>query len=122
PEKFGELTMFEKAGAKNVSVLRARKRDEVESPEFLAAVRAAKGIWFGGGRQWRFIDASAGTKAQEVFHEVLKAGGVIGGSSAGASIQGEVLARGNPLGNQEILCEGYERGLGFLPGAAIDQH
>ena len=49
-------------------------------------------------------------------------GVVIGVSSAGASIQGEVLARGNPLGNREIIFEGYERGLGFLPGAAIDQH
>lgn len=122
PEKIGEATMFERAGAKNVTVLRARKKSEVESADFLGAVKAAKGLWFGGGRQWRFIDAYAGTKAQELFHEVLKRGGVIGGSSAGASIQGEVLARGNPLGNQEILCEGYDRGLCFLPGAAIDQH
>lgn len=122
PDKIGEATMFEKAGVKNLTVLRGRKKDEVEDPKFLAALRAAKGIWFGGGRQWRFIDAYAGTKAQEVFHEVLRQGGVIGGSSAGASIQGEVLARGNPLGNQEIIHEGYERGLGFLPGAAIDQH
>lgn len=122
PEKIGEVTMFEQAGAKNVTVLRGRKKNEVEDPKFLEALKAAKGIWFGGGRQWRFIDAYAGTKAQELFHEVLRRGGVIGGSSAGASIQGEVLARGNPLGNQEIIYEGYERGLGFLPGAAIDQH
>jgi cyanophycinase len=122
PERVGEAAMFEQAGAKNVTVLRGRKRQEVEEPKFLETLRAAKGIWFGGGRQWRFIDAYAGTKAQEAFYDVLHKGGVIGGSSAGASIQGEVLARGNPLGNQEIICEGYDRGLCFLPGAAIDQH
>ncbi len=30
--------------------------------------------------------------------------------------------RGSPLGNTEMMCEGYERGLGFLPVVAVDQH
>ncbi len=47
---------------------------------------------------------------------------MIGGSSAGATIQGDYLARGNPLGNLDIMAAGYEKGLGFLPGVAIDQH
>jgi cyanophycinase-like exopeptidase len=47
---------------------------------------------------------------------------VIGGSSAGASIQAEYMCRGSPLGNLDIMSEGYERGLGFLPGVAVDQH
>ena len=47
---------------------------------------------------------------------------MIGGSSAGATIQGEFLVRGNPLGNTEMWCEGYQRGFAFLPGCAIDQH
>jgi cyanophycinase len=57
-----------------------------------------------------------------MFHDVLKRGGVIGGTSAGATIQGEYLVRGNPLTNEEMSTEGYERGFGFLPGVAIDQH
>lgn len=117
-----ETTFFERAGAKHVQVLPQRTRAEVESPEFAKAVREAKGIWFGGGRQWRFVDAYAQTKAAELFHDVLRRGGVIGGSSAGASIQAEYLVRGSPLGNTEMMCEGYERGLGFLPGVAVDQH
>ena len=44
------------------------------------------------------------------------------GSSAGASIQAEYLVRGNPLGNTDVMADGYERGLGFLSGTAIDQH
>jgi cyanophycinase-like exopeptidase len=47
---------------------------------------------------------------------------VIGGSSAGATIQGDYLVRGNPLGNRDMMAEGYERGFTFLPGCAIDQH
>jgi cyanophycinase len=57
-----------------------------------------------------------------LFHDVLRRGGVIGGTSAGATIQGEYLVRGNPMGNEEMMAEGYERGFGFLPGVAIDQH
>jgi cyanophycinase len=113
---------FRKAGAKTVTVLTGRKRSEVESEAFLKTLRAATGIWFGGGRQWRFADAYLNTKAHAAMRDVLKRGGVIMGSSAGASIQAEYLARANPLGNLDIMAEGYERGLGFLPGAAVDQH
>ena len=58
----------------------------------------------------------------ELFHDVLKRGGVICGSSAGASIQGEYLARADAITNRPIMAEGYERGFAFLPGTAIDQH
>ena len=121
-KKSGETTLFERAGARNVKALHARTLDEVEAPETLELLKQAKGVWFGGGRQWRFVDAYAGTKAEPLLHDVLKRGGVIGGSSAGASIQADYMVRGSPLGNTEMMCEGYERGLGFLCGVAIDQH
>ena len=117
-----EGRFFERAGAKQVKVLRQRTLADVESAEFVETLSKAKGVWFGGGRQWRFIDAYAGTKAEQLLHDVLKRGGVIGGSSAGATIQGQYLVRGSVLGNTEMMAEGYERGLAFLPGAAIDQH
>ena len=41
---------------------------------------------------------------------------------AGATIQAQYLVRGSVLGNTEMMAEGYERGLAFLPGAAVDQH
>ena len=87
-----------KAGAKNVRVLPHRRLEEVESKEFLETLARAGGVWFGGGRQWRFVDAYRGTRAESALKDVLSRGGVIGGSSAGASIQASYLARGNPLG------------------------
>jgi cyanophycinase len=117
-----EGRFFERAGAKNVKALRQHTRAEVESTEFIETLSKAKGVWFGGGRQWRFVDAYAGTNAEQLLHDVLRRGGVVGGSSAGATIQGQYLVRGSVLGNTEMMAEGYERGLGFLPGAAIDQH
>ena len=32
------------------------------------------------------------------------------------------MPRGHPLGNTVMAAEGYERGFGFLPGCAADQH
>ena len=119
---FGEANFLQKAGAKRVIAINARKFEDVEDPKTLELVKKAGGVWFGGGRQWRFVDAYENTKMHEAFRDVLRRGGVIGGSSAGATIQGDYLCRGSPLNNTDIMCEGYERGLGFLPGTAIDQH
>jgi cyanophycinase len=118
----GEANFFERAGAKNVHVLPGRELKDVEDPKNLELLAKAGGVWFGGGRQWRFVDAYEGTKAHDAFRALLRRGGVIGGSSAGATIQGDYLCRGSPLNNTDMMCEGYERGLGFLPGVAIDQH
>jgi cyanophycinase len=118
----GDTRVLTRAGATNVRSLRARTKAEVESPEFIGALKGARGVWFNGGRQWRFVDAYQGTQAEALFRDVLRRGGVIGGSSAGASIQSQYMPRGSPLGNEEMCAEGYERGLGFLPGTAIDQH
>ncbi len=123
PEKAdAETSWLTKAGAKSVSVVHARSREEAESESLVEKLRQADGVWFGGGRQWRFVDAYEGTACYEAFHDVLRRGGVIGGSSAGATIQGEYLVRGSPLGNTIMMAEGYERGFNFLPGTAIDQH
>jgi cyanophycinase-like exopeptidase len=32
------------------------------------------------------------------------------------------MPRGHPLVNTIVAAEGYERGFGFLPGCAVDQH
>ena len=70
-----------------MKVLRARKLADVESKATRQLLEKAGGIWFGGGRQWRFVDAYEETAALPLIHAVLQRGGVIGGSSAGASIQ-----------------------------------
>lgn len=113
---------FKRAGATNVKALAGVTRSEVDSDEYVNLLAQAKGVWFGGGRQWRFVDAYEGTKSLEAMRAVLARGGVIGGSSAGATIVGDYLCRGGPLGNREILVPGYDRGLAFLPGVGIDQH
>ena len=118
----GEVRMLKARGASNVIVLHTRDRKVADTDEFSKPLTTATGVWFSGGRQWRFVDAYEGTLTEKRFREVLARGGVIGGSSAGASIQSEYMPRGHPLGNTVVAAEGYERGFGFLPGCAVDQH
>ena len=108
---------FRKYGPKEVTVLPGRKINEVDSDKYLDVLKRATGIWFGGGRQWNFVDAYHDTKALKLMHQVLDKGGVIMGSSAGALlIQAEYLVRGNPLGNRDMMADGYEKGLDFKRG------
>lgn len=117
-----EAKLLRRFGATNVTVLHTRDRKTADDPAFSEILTNAKGVWFGGGRQWRFVDSYEGTLTESRFRGVLARGGVIGGSSAGASIQGGYMPRGHPLGNAVVMAEGYERGFGYLPGSAVDQH
>jgi cyanophycinase len=117
-----EEDFLKKLGAKNFTVIPYREQKDLEDPKVVETLKKATGIWFGGGRQWNFVDAYEGTKLPALFRAVLDRGGVIGGSSAGATIQGDYLVRGAPAGPHIMMCEGYERALGFLPGVGIDQH
>ncbi len=116
------LAVLRSAGAKQVEWLHTKDRGLASDPTFIAPLAKATGIWFGGGRQWNFVDSYQNSEAHRLMHQVLERGGIIGGSSAGASIQGDYMPRGDPLGNTQMMAEGYEQGLGFLTGVAIDQH
>ncbi|MDB5348675.1 MAG: cyanophycinase [Schlesneria sp.] len=122
PEEQKVCGWLKDAGASNVRQVHARDKQELAQADLQTWLKEAKGVWFTGGRQWRLVDAYLDTPIQLLFQDVLHRGGVIGGTSAGATIQGEYLVRGNPLGNEDMMAEGYERGFCFLPGVAIDQH
>jgi cyanophycinase len=112
---------FIKKGFKNVSVLHTRDRNEANSDAFIEMLKSASGVWFSGGRQWRHADSYLNTRTHEAFKEVLKRGGVIAGNSAGATIQGSYLARGDTKANTVMMGD-HEEGLGFISNVAIDQH
>ncbi len=110
------------AGARNVVVLHTTDRRVADMDGFAEPIARAGGVWFEGGRQWHLVDAYAGTRTERAFHDVLARGGVVGGSSAGASILSSYMLRGARAGNATIMAPGYETGFGYLRDAAIDQH
>lgn len=109
-------------GIKNLAVLHTRDRKEADTEAFAAPIRKASGVWFGGGRQWRLVDSYLNTRTHKELLKLLARGGVIGGTSAGASIQASYMVRGAREGNTIMMAKGYEQGLGFIRHVAIDQH
>lgn len=101
-------------------------------PAEVAAIKRAGAIWFLGGDQARIIAAlrekdGSDTPMLAAIRRRLAAGAVVGGTSAGAAIMSEgMIGQGDSLG--ALLPEGagepleLTRGLGFMPGALIDQH
>jgi cyanophycinase len=115
-------SFLSRAGARNVKVIHTRNRDVANSPTFVEPIAKARAVWIEGGRQWRLAQAYLGTRTQIELQNLLARGGVIGGSSAGATIQGSYLVRGAPEGNHIMMAPAYEEGFGFLKNVAVDQH
>lgn len=120
-DRSSAITLAKKLGVKEAVILHTHDRETAGTEEFVKPLTKATGVWFGGGRQWRLTKAYGGTRTEEEFHKVLARGGVIGGSSAGATIQGSFLARGDTSGNT-IMVGDVQRGFGFMRNTAIDQH
>ena len=112
---------FQQHGAENLQILHTDDRAVANSADFIKPVQEATAVWFMGGRQWRLADAYLNTKTQEALQDLLNRGGVIGGSSAGATILGSYLVRGDTKTNT-IMMGDHEVGFGFLKNSAIDQH
>ena len=113
-----------KRGIRNVRMLHTHDPKVADTEAFAAVLRTANGVWFNGGRQWNIVDSYMNTLTYKEFHNVLARGGVIGGSSAGATIQGDYLVRGAIAGPQIMMTpeKEHERGFNFLRRTAIDQH
>jgi cyanophycinase len=113
-----------KRGLKNVKMLHTHDPKVADTEEFVKDLRLADAVWFDGGRQWNIVDSYANTLTLKEFHKVLERGGVIGGSSAGATIQGDYLVRGAVAGAQIMMTpeKEHEHGFAFLRRSAIDQH
>jgi cyanophycinase len=112
----------------HITMLHAREKQRADSEYFVDALRKANGVWIMGGRQWRLADAYLDTGVEREIKALLDRGGVVGGSSAGASIQASFLVRGDsakpgvPDGDNSIIIGNHQKGFGLLTNSAIDQH
>ena len=114
-------TLSARIGAKRVSRMHLTTIEEANDDKLIEPLKKATGIYFTGGRQWRIAEVYLNTKAHREMFRLLERGGVIAGSSAGASIQGSFLWRGDTRG-PNILIGDHTQGLGFMKLTVIDQH
>lgn len=111
-------------GLKHVRMLHTASPEQADTEAFVAPLLDATAVWFSGGRQWNFVDSYANTRTYREFHAVLERGGVIAGSSAGATIQGDYLVRGDTSGPSVVMTNepNHQKGFEFLRKVAVDQH
>jgi cyanophycinase len=108
-------------GVKRIKVLHTSARATANSASFVAPIRRAQGVWLSSGNAGRLAHAYLDTLTARELAAVLARGGVIGGNSAGAIIQGSYIVRGRP-DKPLLMAKGHERGFGFLRNVAIDPH
>ena len=113
--------LFRENGARQLTVLHTRDRKVADTEAFVAPITRARGVFFAGGRQWRLADAYLHTRTHKALEALLARGGVIGSTSAGATILGSFLVRGDTKGN-DLMIGDHVEGMAFLKNSAIDQH
>jgi cyanophycinase len=101
------------APVESVRVLHTTRRRDADDPRFVGILRDATGVWIAGGDQNRLVALFGGTGVERALRDLLRRGGVIGGTSAGASVPCDVMMTGEPKAG---------RGFGLLPGVTVDQH
>jgi cyanophycinase len=116
PDAAQVLEPWKAKGPASVILLHTRRRDQANDPTFLQPLKKATGVWLTGGDQARLAAAYHGTAVEKELHNLLRRGGVIGGTSAGAAVMSAVMITGgNPRAE---VGEGF----GFLTHVVIDQH
>jgi cyanophycinase len=114
--KFLSYDYWKEQGLASVSLLHTLDRKQADDPSFVKPLKDATAVWLDGGDQKRLAKAYHGTAVEKELRRLLAHGGVIGGTSAGASIMSDIMiAGGEP---QAQVGEGF----GLLPNVVIDQH
>ena len=117
----GHLKKFSERGFTALHTIHTRDRKRADDTAFIGIMKRARGLFFGGGDQQRLADAYADTRLHDEMRALLDRGGVIMGTSAGASIMGSLLMGGDHRVSPHKPVK-LPAGLGFLQHTAIDQH
>ncbi len=132
PEKVGaeQAAELRKLGAKSAESFNLT-REEARQEGRANVLEGAGGVFFSGGVQTRLTDILFGTPLHQRLLDFYEAGGVIGGTSAGAAVMSEIMITGD---ERREVKEGHEfetieagnvvtaPGLGFIRTAIVDQH
>ncbi len=121
---------FRKYGVQDV-VYYQLTRDEAMKAASAKILDGVNAIWFAGGDQARLTAALLDTPIHARMLELYAEGCLLGGTSAGAAVMGEVMITGDEkqTQNEDELWQTVEadnvirvRGFGFVKNAIIDQH
>ncbi len=115
--------IFKGLGVKKLSHLDVVHRKESVDLKAFNAVKDADAIFFTGGDQLKITSELGGTIILDRIIDIYKKGGIIAGTSAGASVMGEtMMVSGKSDASFRIGALKLSPGLGLASSMLIDQH
>jgi cyanophycinase len=114
---------FSALGVTDLVELYVEERSETANEEKLRLFDGATGVFFSGGDQLRISSQLGDTPVERRVREIHEAGGVIAGTSAGASVMSDtMLVKGSSQETHRIGDLHLAAGLGLVRDVIIDQH
>ena len=114
---------FEGMGVGELVELYIEERSAAGDGEKLRVLDDAAGIFFSGGDQLRITSQIGDTCIEEKIRRIYERGGVVAGTSAGASVMSEtMLVKGSSKETHRIGDLHMAPGMGLVPDVIIDQH
>jgi len=115
--------LFRRLGAGEVTACRPETREEAHDPDLVKLVDEASGVFMTGGNQLKLSAVICGTPVGDAVVRAHERGAVVGGTSAGASIQSShMVAFGAGGATPKQRMTQVAAGLGLLETTVIDQH
>ncbi len=108
----GRLNTWRSRKPSSVALLHASSREQAEAEQFVEPLKRATGVWISGGKQSVLAATYLKTPVERELSALLKRGGVIAGTSAGAAIMSRVM----------IVRGEVREGFDLLPHGIVDQH
>jgi len=115
--------IFLELGARSAQIAYIHDRDHANLPESCEAFLNATGVFMTGGNQLRLSTRLGGTLVEAAIKDCWRHGGIVAGTSAGASIlSSHMVAFGvsGPTPRQRMAS--MVAGFGLIDRAVIDQH
>ena len=114
---------FAELGVAELVELYVHERGDTLDGRMDAVLADAAGVFFTGGDQLRISSQIAGTPVEDAVRAIRARGGIVAGTSAGASVMSEtMLVRGPGSTSHRIGDLHMAPGLGLMPHIIIDQH
>jgi cyanophycinase len=120
-EFYAEL--FRKMGVKDVFAMPIQSRNDAHNPKYIRFMSELTGAFFTGGNQLAISSAIGGTNLSQALVTMYQRGGVVGGTSAGASAVSRHMIMGGNMGLSPRKGKvNMAAGLGLLRNVVVDQH
>lgn len=114
---------FRDLGVKKIEHLSIAVPEDARDPKHLKILEGASTIFFTGGDQLRITSKLGGTEIEKQIFKLYHSGGLIAGTSAGASVMGQtMLVGGENAESHKIGNWMTAPGFGLVPGIIVDQH